>query len=381
MSADFKPMRGGVAEFSFQIASALNAKGILQAVITPVHQPNPFGLPVIAPSKMNGNGYLGWLSYRLFCLRSIFVLLNHRDKIFFFSYVDELYALPLLKLCMAIGVEFIVLFHGKDILKLSERRKRLLESIFLKSKQLVFNSSATARLFETCTNTKVSESCCIWHPGGRFDYYDQLESHSLAVLESLPEQAILVSSVCRLVKRKGLHFAIQAFNQICLESEFQDIYYIIAGDGTQRKDLEALASLGDKGKIIFLGNITEPQKKALLERSHIFIMPNYSEQGSDFEGFGISFIEAAYFDTVVIGGRSGGAVEALSLCPDSFLIDTDLEDPVPSIKNILSESIRSIQKRRQRQFARGVPKVSAVKQSLRENLNFEVQLESYLKRT
>ncbi|MEL7006438.1 MAG: hypothetical protein AAFN93_27475 [Bacteroidota bacterium] len=148
VSADFKPMKGGVAEFSFQIASALNAKGLLQAVMTPIYQPNSMGLPVIAPTGVTDSSHLRWLFHRLFHLKCIFTLLNNWDKVFFFSYVDELYALPLLKLCMALKVEFIVLFHGKDILKLSERQKRLLESIHLKSKQLVFNSFATARLFE-----------------------------------------------------------------------------------------------------------------------------------------------------------------------------------------------------------------------------------------
>lgn len=377
VSADFKPMRGGVAEFSFQIADTLKKKGILQAVMTPLNQPEPLGLPIISPSRLpNGRRYLKWFEYRFFYFTSIFTVLTNQDSIFFFSYIDELYALPLLRLCVRFNIEFIVLFHGKDILNLSDRKHELLDLIFLRSKQLVFNSLATAKLFERCTNRKVMERSCIWNPGGRFDHFDQLETHSLEVLENLPKNAILISSVCRLVKRKGIHFAVQAFNQLCSESEFQNVYYIIAGDGHEKESLEALASL-NSARILFLGDITENQKKALLQRSNIFIMPNYSDHSTDFEGFGISFIEAAYFENIVIGGRSGGAVEAVSICPKGFLVDTDLEDPVPSIKKILSDSIRGLQKK---SAARDEFLGPSVKKSLRERLNLETKLESYLRR-
>jgi glycosyltransferase involved in cell wall biosynthesis len=67
--------------------------------------------------------------------------------------------------------------------------------------------------------------------------------------------------------------------------------------------------------------VSDAEKYGLLETSSVFVMPNHTRGGDDFEGFGISFIEASYFRNVVVGGRSGGAVEAISEEKSGFLVD------------------------------------------------------------
>ena len=53
-------------------------------------------------------------------------------------------------------------------------------------------------------------------------------------------------------------------------------------------------------------------------------MPTHSLGNSDFEGFGISFIEASYFENVVFGGVHGGVPEAIQNERSGYTLDFDV---------------------------------------------------------
>ena len=61
---------------------------------------------------------------------------------------------------------------------------------------------------------------------------------------------------------------------------------------------------------MLLKDQTELLKVALLEQSDLFLMPSVIYKKS-VEGFGISFIEAAAYGTGSIGGKDGGASDAI----------------------------------------------------------------------
>ena len=52
-------------------------------------------------------------------------------------------------------------------------------------------------------------------------------------------------------------------------------------------------------------------KLALIAESNLFLMPSIIEKKS-VEGFGIAFIEAASYGVGSIGGKDGGASDAIS---------------------------------------------------------------------
>jgi phosphatidylinositol alpha-1,6-mannosyltransferase len=60
--------------------------------------------------------------------------------------------------------------------------------------------------------------------------------------------------------------------------------------------------------------------------SDVMLMPNRQEENGDVEGFGMVFLEANAARTPVIGGRSGGAIEAIADGVTGFLVNPD--DPV-----------------------------------------------------
>ena len=59
------------------------------------------------------------------------------------------------------------------------------------------------------------------------------------------------------------------------------------------------------------GRCLTPHLPGLYAASDVFVMPN-REEGVDFEGFGIVFLEAAATGRPAIGGRSGGVSEAVT---------------------------------------------------------------------
>ena len=64
--------------------------------------------------------------------------------------------------------------------------------------------------------------------------------------------------------------------------------------------------------IIFVGKVNEEQKKFLFEKTDLMIMPTIDDsRNNSIEGFGISYLEAAFFSIPSIASNVGGASEAV----------------------------------------------------------------------
>jgi phosphatidylinositol alpha-1,6-mannosyltransferase len=131
---------------------------------------------------------------------------------------------------------------------------------------------------------------------------------------------IVLLSLGRLVKRKGVDKVLEALAS--LDEEINNkILYLIAGTGESEMYLKELASKL-KTKVIFTGEVSEPEKWALLDLCDIFIMPAREING-DFEGFGIVYLEANLCGKPVIAGRSGGVSDAVSHNHSGLLVDPE----------------------------------------------------------
>ena len=62
--------------------------------------------------------------------------------------------------------------------------------------------------------------------------------------------------------------------------------------------------------MLFLNHADQKLKTALIKNSNLFLMPSIIFKKS-VEGFGISFIEAASYGVGSIGGKDGGASDAI----------------------------------------------------------------------
>ena len=73
----------------------------------------------------------------------------------------------------------------------------------------------------------------------------------------------------------------------------------------------------DRTSFMFLKDISQDLKNALLSKSNIFVMPSIVHKKS-VEGFGIAYVEAAQYGIPSIGGKDGGAADAISSSKNWF---------------------------------------------------------------
>tara|TARA_Y100001960_G_scaffold301488_1_gene351565 strand:+ start:65 stop:463 length:399 start_codon:yes stop_codon:yes gene_type:complete len=74
--------------------------------------------------------------------------------------------------------------------------------------------------------------------------------------------------------------------------------------------LSLIKELKIEKQVVFLDRTDEKLKAALIQNSNLFLMPSIVFKKS-VEGFGISFMEAASYGVGSIGGKDGGANDAI----------------------------------------------------------------------
>jgi phosphatidylinositol alpha-1,6-mannosyltransferase len=125
----------------------------------------------------------------------------------------------------------------------------------------------------------------------------------------LPEDGLLVTSVSRLVPRKGMDVLVEAAQR--LRGSFPDLVVAIAGSGRDQGRLGRMVARLE-APVRMLGWISEDDKAELLGCGDVFAMACRSRWGTlEQEGFGIVFLEAAASGSPQIAGKSGGATEAV----------------------------------------------------------------------
>lgn len=198
--------------------------------------------------------------------------------------------------------------HGEDLSAALTSREHgwLARRVCLTAAAVIANSHFTARLVETLgvPPTRIR----VVYPGvdpSRF----RPDVPPLVLPGLRPAANPVLLSVGRLQRRKGHDTVIEAIT--ALRDELPQLQYLIAGNGQERARLETLAS--DRGvadRVTFLGEVGDTELPGLYAASDIFVMPNRGD-AHDVEGFGIVFLEAAATGRPSIGGRSGGAPEAV----------------------------------------------------------------------
>jgi glycosyltransferase involved in cell wall biosynthesis len=118
----------------------------------------------------------------------------------------------------------------------------------------------------------------------------------------LPDDAVVLLGIGRLVPQKGYDVAIRALPAV-LEAEPRAAL-VVAGEGPERGALEALAcELGVAGAVHFPGRCGDVA--ALLRRARLFLHP------ARWEGLGVVLLEAMLAGVPVVGARASAVPEVL----------------------------------------------------------------------
>ena len=150
--------------------------------------------------------------------------------------------------------------------------------------------------------------------------------------ESFPK----IITVARLDKRKGHDKILMLIKN--LKPKFPKIKYVSVGTGEEENSLvKLLKELSLEKEVIFLKNIDSGLKIALIAEANLFLMPTRIEKKS-VEGFGISFIEAASYATGSIGGKDGGASDAIDHKKTGLICDgNDLNSIYESVISFFTD--------------------------------------------
>ncbi len=144
-------------------------------------------------------------------------------------------------------------------------------------------------------------------------------------------------TVSRFEKRKNHEKVIMAIRN--LKEIYPDIVYTCIGTGDDEENLKKLViELKLEDQINFLKDIPTEFKNALVAKSNIFIMPSIIHKKS-VEGFGIAFIEAAQYGIPSIGGKDGGASDAIIHEKTGLICDgNNLDEIYSSIDLLLKDN-------------------------------------------
>lgn len=157
----------------------------------------------------------------------------------------------------------------------------------------------------------------------------------------LHEKRVIVS-VGRLVHRKGQDTLVEALPQIL--KSYPDAHILFVGVGPHLEYIHKRAiQLGVLGSISFVGRVQYSELPRFISVGEIFAMPSRSRlAGLEVEGLGIVYLEASACELPVVGGRSGGAPDALIEGETGFAADgLSAESVAQSIVALLADPIRA----------------------------------------
>lgn len=173
--------------------------------------------------------------------------------------------------------------------------------------------------------------------GGVFAKRDQSPKIRIAGAPELPEDALLMVTVGRQVRRKGFAW----FIENVMPKLPPRVVLWLAGDGPERERIEAsIDRFGLRGRVARLGKISERELVELYRRGHLFVMPNIVVPG-DMEGFGIVMLEAGACGLPTLAADLEGIRDVIEEGVNGWLVPSeDAEAFVGQIRSLLDDPSR-----------------------------------------
>jgi len=228
----------------------------------------------------------------------------------------------------------ICLIHSKEINhEKGSRQNKRLTNILNNVDHVISNSIFTKNL---AINIGVNENKIdVINPG--VDAVKEISKKNLDQAEKIFNgKSNRLITVSRFDKRKNHEKVIMAIRN--LKELYPNIIYICIGYGDEEQNLKKLVNeLNLNNHVIFLKNVETELKNALICKSNIFVMPSIIHNKS-VEGFGIAYIEAAQYGIPSIGGKDGGASDAIIHEKTGLICDgNNLEEIYSSIDKMLKD--------------------------------------------
>ena len=224
------------------------------------------------------------------------------------------------------------LIHSKEINhpKGSGQNKRVV-NVLNNVEKVIANSEYTKNL--AIENGVYENKIIVINPG--IDPVKKIDKKTLDKVASLLKvKSPRLITVSRFDKRKNHEKVIMALRN--LKQIYPNIVYICVGYGEEEDNIKKLVKELDlEAQVMFFKDISNDLKNALVAKSDIFVMPSIIYKKS-VEGFGIAYVEAAQYGIPSIGGKDGGAADAIDHEKTGLICDgNNLDDIYSSINTML----------------------------------------------
>lgn len=319
LSDDFLPTPGGIAIFVCNLCIQLGKDGYQVDILTCTRAESE-----LADENQFYRLSRYSLSRRLSSLVPVVKTLRLHQKnrydVVFIGHFMTTHALGALVLRWLWGVPYVILSHGNDLrYSVSTRTDAMVAHWLLGHAALMLgNSHYTIQCLREIGYKGKAE---VLNPG-----VDVVQFHPGVITSDVRQRYGLdghqvLLTTARLVAKKNVEGVLRALPQVI--EQVPNVLYLVAGGGEERERLERLCDeLRLRSQVRFLGHVENRQLPGLYCASDLFVMPSYEVKGSgDIETFGISFVEANACGLPVIGGRSGGTVDAVIDGETGLLVD------------------------------------------------------------
>ena len=231
------------------------------------------------------------------------------------------------------NIPAICLAHGNELLSKKINKTKRIKNTLNKATAIIANSIYTKNLIKNLGLQNIPL---------HYIYPGALDLRNMKGVE-IPniQGGPIIFTLARLEKRKGHLYIIKSIKELLFD--FPDIQYIIAGQGPEEKNLKRLVYDNKLEKNIkFVGSINDAQKKYLLSKADLMVMPTLDESDHlSIEGFGISYLEAAFFSIPSVASNIGGTPEAV-LNDLTGKVINNIENLYETIKELLIDNKKRI---------------------------------------
>lgn len=321
VTTDYPPIRGGISSLAWQAAVDLARRGHEVEVVAPswpgdAQHDAAEGFRVF---RTPGYGW-GYLRGVPLLARAAARLLARRPDVLLPMNVAYGGLAMLALRALGVRIPYVMFAYGLEFARFqgSPLMRRLYRRVYDGAERVFAVSGDTRRRLE---EFGVQRQIDVMWPGvdlRRFTPHGP-DFRAAQGLQGRP----VIGTLSRLVERKGHDLVLQALPEVL--AEFPEAVYLVVGDGPDRSRLETLAEdLGVAASVRFVGEVPEEDLAAWYRTCDLFVLPSREiRRSGHVEGFGIVFLEAGACGVPVVGGRSGGVVEAVDEGRTGLLVDPE----------------------------------------------------------
>jgi glycosyltransferase involved in cell wall biosynthesis len=189
----------------------------------------------------------------------------------------------------------------------------------------ICNSETTRHaIATTLMQTELARSVVAYPAGDRFDSNITPQIVEQRAHEAGPLRLVFVGNV---IPRKGLLVLLEALLQLPASACQLTVVGDTSLDKWYMRVVHHLFMVTHLSGVTLMGVISDADVAAILTRGHVLVVP------SDYEGFGIAYLEGMGFGLPAIGTTSGAANEIITEGVNGYLIPPN--DPAALAKHLM----------------------------------------------